>query len=143
MDDYYNVLGIKQDASLNDIKKAFRSLALKYHPDKNGNSEESKIKFMTVVEAYEMLSDSKSRKKYDQNIDNINKGSYQWIPSADINDYYSYENIKKRYTDGKSTYGGIWDISETANIGIWKATLILFGLLGFVVTFILIKISFS
>ncbi len=133
------MLGIKQDATIDDIKKAFRNLALKYHPDKNANSEEFKIKFMSIVEAYEVLSDSSSRKKYDQNISYVNKVNYHWVPSADINDYYSYENIKKRYSEGNVTYGGIWDISENANSGIWKATLLLFGLLGFVVTFILIK----
>lgn len=141
MDDFYDVLGIKQNATSTDIKKAFRNLALKHHPDKNGNSEESKTIFMNIVEAYEILSDESSRRQYDQRIQTINKFDYPWTPSADINDYYSYENIKRRYNEGNISagVGGIWEISENANIGIWKATLVLFGLLGFIVTFILVR----
>lgn len=61
--DYYEVLGIKKDASADEIKKAFRKAAVKYHPDKEGGDEE---KFKEVNEAYEVLKDSDKRQRYDQ-----------------------------------------------------------------------------
>lgn len=64
--DYYEVLGIKKDASINDIKKAYRKLAVKYHPDTNQGNEEAASKFREAAEAYEVLSDEKKRALYDQ-----------------------------------------------------------------------------
>lgn len=64
--DYYNVLGVPKDASEADIKKAYRKLARKYHPDVNPNDKEAKIKFQQINEANEVLSDPEKRKKYDQ-----------------------------------------------------------------------------
>jgi preprotein translocase subunit Sec63 len=52
---YYDLLGIKKTATQAEIKQSFRKLALRYHPDKNRNSEESKKKFLQIVEAYEKL----------------------------------------------------------------------------------------
>ncbi len=63
--DYYNILGIKKDAEATDIKKAYRSLAKKYHPDKNPDDVKAKAKFQEVAEAYEVLSDVDKRKMYD------------------------------------------------------------------------------
>jgi curved DNA-binding protein len=64
--DYYKVLGVDRNASTEDIKKAYRKLARKYHPDVNPNSDEAKRKFQQVNEANEVLSDPEKRKKYDQ-----------------------------------------------------------------------------
>ncbi|UNY97929.1 J domain-containing protein [Zhouia spongiae] len=64
--DYYKVLGIDKSASEADIKKAYRKLARKYHPDVNPNDQESKQKFQQINEANEVLSDPTKRKKYDQ-----------------------------------------------------------------------------
>jgi len=65
--DYYEVLGASRDASDDDLKKAFRRLAMKYHPDRNsGDSEESEVKFKEAKEAYEVLSDPNKRAAYDQ-----------------------------------------------------------------------------
>jgi len=63
--DYYDVLGIQKDASKSDIKKAYRKLAMKYHPDKNKESDASD-KFKEVSEAYAVLSDDGKRQQYDQ-----------------------------------------------------------------------------
>jgi len=63
--DYYKVLGVAKDASQDVIKKAYRKLAMKWHPDKNGGSEESSTKFKEISEAYEVLSDEKQRRDYD------------------------------------------------------------------------------
>jgi len=64
--DYYKVLEIKKDASTDDIKKAYRKLARKYHPDLNPNNDEANKKFQQINEANEVLSDAEKRKKYDR-----------------------------------------------------------------------------
>ncbi|MCD8166428.1 MAG: J domain-containing protein [Bacteroides sp.] len=64
--DYYNILGVDKSASQNDIKKAYRKLARKYHPDLNPNDESAKEKFQQINEANEVLSDPEKRKKYDE-----------------------------------------------------------------------------
>ena len=64
--DYYEMLDVSHDASSKDIKKAYRALALKYHPDKNPDNEESEVKFKQISEAYSVLSDIEKREKYDK-----------------------------------------------------------------------------
>lgn len=65
-EDYYSVLGVGKNASEEEIQKAYRKLARKYHPDLNENAEEAKEKFQKVQQAYDVLSDKEKRKKYDQ-----------------------------------------------------------------------------
>ena len=64
--DYYEVLGVAKDASEADLKKAYRRLAMKYHPDRNENNAEAEEKFKESKEAYDVLSDSQKRAAYDQ-----------------------------------------------------------------------------
>src|SRR4051794_31828097 len=64
--DYYEILGVKKSASVEDIRKAFRKLARKYHPDVNPGDKASEEKFKALSEANEVLSDPKKRKIYDQ-----------------------------------------------------------------------------
>ncbi len=64
--DYYEVLGVGKNASADDIKRAYRRMALKYHPDKNPNDKEAEAKFKECAEAYEALSDAEKRQRYDQ-----------------------------------------------------------------------------
>ena len=64
--DYYEVLGVNKGASDAEIKKAYRSLAKKYHPDVNPDNKEAEAKFKEVNEAYEVLSDADKKAKYDQ-----------------------------------------------------------------------------
>ena len=66
MADFYNVLGVPKDASAADIKKAYRKLAVQYHPDKNPDDNTAQEKFKKISEAYETLSDDKKRQMYDQ-----------------------------------------------------------------------------
>src|SRR4051794_8639785 len=64
--DYYEVLGVNKNATEEEIKKAYRKLARKYHPDLNPNDKEANRKFQQINEANEVLSDPEKRKKYDQ-----------------------------------------------------------------------------
>lgn len=64
--DFYAILGVNKNASADDIKKAFRKLAVKYHPDRNPNDKQAEERFKEISEAYEVLSDAEKRQKYDQ-----------------------------------------------------------------------------
>ena len=64
--DYYKILGLERNSSREEIKRAFRKLAREYHPDVNPGDEKAEARFKEISEAYEILSDSENRKKYDQ-----------------------------------------------------------------------------
>jgi len=76
--DYYTVLGIQKDANGETIKKAYRSLALKYHPDRNPGDTDAEERFKEAAEAYEVLSDTEKRGLYDQyGHDGLNRSGFQ------------------------------------------------------------------
>lgn len=82
MKDYYYFLGISQDASEEDIKKVYRKLSIKYHPDKNDNDDFFSDRFREIQEAYETLSDKSRRSAYDQNLESHQKSFRYNIPPA-------------------------------------------------------------
>jgi len=64
--DYYDILGVTRSSSADEIKKAYRKMAIKYHPDKNPGDKKSEDNFKEAAEAYEVLSNSDKKKRYDQ-----------------------------------------------------------------------------
>ncbi len=103
--DYYEVLGVNKGASESDLKKAYRNLAKKYHPDANPGNEEAEAKFKECSEAYEVLSDSTKRAQYDQfghsAFDNGSGGGYQY--SGNFTDM---SDIFESFFGGGDIFGG-------------------------------------
>src|SRR3954465_13331933 len=64
--DYYDILGVKKTASADEIKKAYRGLAKKFHPDKNKGNKDAETRFKEMSEAYAVLSDAEKREQYDR-----------------------------------------------------------------------------
>ena len=90
--DYYEVLGIDKNADEDTIKKAYRKLAIKYHPDKNQGNKEAEAKFKEATEAYEVLGDADKRAKYDQfGFAGVDNGASQGYSHAfhDFSDIFS------------------------------------------------------
>jgi curved DNA-binding protein len=88
--DYYKVLGVDKSASQADIKKAYRKLAVKYHPDKNQGNKEAEAKFKEISEANEVLSNPEKRKKYDQLGANWKHYEQAGAPGADWSQWQQY-----------------------------------------------------
>lgn len=129
----YIVLGVSNTASQAEIKKSFRNLALRYHPDRNKNSE-AKQKFIQIIEAYEVLSDGQARKDY---ADQTYCDYYDRIREQRSSYICGYAEIKKRYMQNSSS--SMWNISESANAGLWKATRVLFDSLATVIRSVIIE----
>jgi len=103
--DYYKVLGVDKSASLDDIKKAYRKLARKLHPDLNPNDKTAHLKFQQINEANEVLSDPEKRKKYDQY-------GKDW-KQADQFEQHRQSQGRSQYGDGKEfSYGSDSDFSD-------------------------------
>src|ERR1035438_8928656 len=102
--DYYKTLGVDKKSSQEEIKKAFRKLAIKYHPDKNQGDKKSEEKFKEINEANEVLSDPEKRKKYDDLGENWNQYQQGGIKASDFDwGKYSGGGGRNTYTDRKST----------------------------------------
>ncbi|KAI8389219.1 hypothetical protein BD560DRAFT_343989 [Blakeslea trispora] len=91
--DYYKILGLSKSASENEIKKAYRKLALQYHPDKNAGDAKAEARFKEVGEAYAVLSDSEKKARYDSGVD-LEGGMGGGFPGGgmggvDVNDIFA------------------------------------------------------
>jgi curved DNA-binding protein len=96
--DYYEILGVARDASKEEIKKAYRRLARKYHPDVNPGKKEAEEKFKDLQEAHAVLSDAEKRKRYDQ------LGS-NWNAGADFTPPSGWENVRVHFGGFGDAYG--------------------------------------
>ena len=101
--DYYEVLGVKRDAAPEDIKKAYRQLALKNHPDKNPGDAEAEKRFKEGAEAYEVLSDQAKRQRYD-------RYGHAGLDGAGVHDFRNAEDIMSAFGDifGGGLFGDIF-----------------------------------
>lgn len=118
--DYYSILGVSKAASADDIKKSYRKLARKYHPDINPNDEEAKRKFQQINEANEVLSDPEKRKKYDEYGENwkhaeeYEKARQQQSQNGGFADYGSFGGFGGgSYSFGGDDEGGFSDFFES------------------------------
>ena len=103
--DYYEILEVARTAKQDEIKKAYRKAALKYHPDRNPNNREAEEKFKEAAEAYEVLADVNKRRKYDQ------FGHDGLRPGADFHGYTDINDIFSSFGDifGQGFGGGIFE----------------------------------
>ena len=101
--DYYQVLGVKRDAEADEIKKAYRQLALKNHPDKNPGDAEAEKRFKEAAEAYEVLSDREKRQRYD-------RYGHAGLEGAGVHDFRNAEDIMSAFGDifGGGMFGDLF-----------------------------------
>jgi molecular chaperone DnaJ len=101
--DYYQVLGVKRDAEADEIKKAYRQLALKNHPDKNPGDAEAERRFKEAAEAYEVLSDREKRQRYD-------RYGHAGLEGAGVHDFRNAEDIMSAFGDifGGGVFGDLF-----------------------------------
>ena len=121
--DYYKILGVNKSASQDDIKKAYRKLARKYHPDLNPNDDTVKQKFQQISEAYEVLGDKEKRKKYDKygenwkHADEFEKAGYGGQQQQgqqfyqNFGDFFSGSRSQGNFSGGD--FGGFSDFFES------------------------------
>lgn len=93
---YYEVLNVSENADISEIKKKYRKLAMKYHPDRNSGDKNTTKKFREITEAYEILGDEKKRKEYDYKRKNIQNQR---------NDKSKNKNFKNKFSENNFTFG--------------------------------------
>jgi molecular chaperone DnaJ len=101
--DYYEVLGVARDAAADDVKKAYRQMALKYHPDRNPGDDEAPKRFKEAAEAYEVLSDAEKRQRYD-------RYGHAGLNGSAFHDFRSTDDIMSAFSDifGGGLFGDLF-----------------------------------
>ncbi len=102
--DYYEVLGVSRSATEEEIKKSYRQMALKYHPDRNAGNKEAEDKFKEAAEAYEVLSDAEKKRRYDQ-------FGHDGLRGTNYRDFNNVNDVFSAFGDifGGGFGGGIFD----------------------------------
>ena len=112
--DYYKILGVERNASEDDIRKAYRKLAMQYHPDRNPNDKQAEERFKEINEAYQVLSDSKKRTHYDRLGSDYSNWQRRGAP-GDF-DWGQYEGfpggVRVEYGDIDDLFGGAGGFSD-------------------------------
>jgi len=112
--DYYKILGVERKASADDIRKAYRKLAMQHHPDKNPGDKKSEDKFKEINEAYQVLSDEQKRARYDQlgsaysdfRTGGGRPGDFQW------DDWFQQGGQQRGYGNAEDPFGGAGGFSD-------------------------------
>ena len=113
--DYYKILGVDRNSTSEEIKKAYRRMAMKHHPDKNGGDVEAEAKFKESAEAYDVLSDSQKRNNYDR------FGTADGYPFGDTDGNSNWsanrhsDRCSDRHTDGYSNWDADWGADWKSN----------------------------
>ena len=132
--DYYEILGVPKNAGLDEIKKTYRKLALKYHPDRNPGDKAAEEKFKEATEAYEILSDSKKRATYDQFGHSGLGGGFDWTQDfsrvrTDFGDIFGdlfrggsfFSNFFEEGFGGRTSYQGGSDLQVNLSVTLREA----------------------
>jgi curved DNA-binding protein len=112
--DYYKILGVERKASVDDIRKAYRKLAMQFHPDKNPGDKKAEDKFKEINEAYQVLSDEQKRARYDQlgsaysnfRTRGGRPGDFQW------DDWFQQNGGQRGYGNAEDPFGGAGGFSD-------------------------------
>lgn len=111
--DYYKILGVERKASADDVRKAYRKLAMQFHPDKNPGDKKAEDKFKEINEAYQVLSDDEKRARYDQlgsAYSNFRTGGGR---SSDFDDWFRQQGGGQRgYGNAEEAFGGAGGFSD-------------------------------
>ena len=125
MEDLYKVLGVTKGATQEEIKSAYRKLAVKYHPDKNPGNKEAEEKFKQITSAYDVLGDEQKRRQYDS-YSSYSSNSYgnsswnSWNSTGTYDPYGSYGSYGKSgsYGSGEDPYANwTWNSSQDFDFG--------------------------
>jgi len=101
--DFYEVLGVARDSEPDDVKRAYRQMALKFHPDRNPGDKDAEKKFKEAAEAYEVLSDPEKRQRYD-------RYGHAGLEGAAVHDFRSTDDIMSAFSDifGGGLFGDLF-----------------------------------
>jgi len=112
--DYYKILGVERNASEDDIRKAYRKLAMQYHPDRNPNDKQAEEHFKEINEAYQVLSDSTKRAHYDRLGSDYSNWQQRGEPgNFDWGQYEGFPGgVRVEYGDLDDLFGGAGGFSD-------------------------------
>ena len=101
--DFYEVLGVARDSEPDDVKRAYRQMALKFHPDRNPGDKDAEKRFKEAAEAYEVLSDPEKRQRYD-------RYGHAGLEGAAVHDFRSTDDIMSAFSDifGGGLFGDLF-----------------------------------